>query len=83
MLPEHPESLRPSREKISPRPLRLLELPVVDGVPNVSVNTSGIDLVSIDLSARELRDEHRGIHRGLLPSEIAELFEEPALHGFS
>lgn len=47
------------------------------------MDTSGIDFVSIDLSASELRDEHRGINGALLSGEIAELLEEPALDRFS
>jgi len=42
------------------------------------VNASRIDFASFDLSARELRDERRGIHRALLSGEVAELFQEPA-----
>ena len=83
MLPEHPESPRPSRERTGSRSLGVLELPVVDAVADVSVDTSGIDLVSVDLATSELRDEHRRVHGALLAGEVAELLQESALDRFS
>jgi hypothetical protein len=47
------------------------------------MDSRSVDLVPVDLATSKLRDEHRGIHRALLSGEIAELLEEPALHGFS
>ena len=58
-----------------------LELSVVDGVANVSVDSGSVDLVSIDLSASELRDEHRRVNGAFLSGEVAELFQETSVPG--
>lgn len=71
-----PVSLRPDRTGRVDRSFRDLELPVVDEVPNVAMDTRCVDLVPVDLAASKFRDQHRGIHRAFFPGEIAKLFLE-------
>src|SRR5713226_4917472 len=57
-----------------------LELAIVDGVADVSVDSGSVNLVPIDLATSELRDQHRGINGALLSGETAALFQETPSH---
>jgi len=64
MLPEHPESPRPSREKISPRSLgdHDLEDAVVSAIRNVTMDSVRRHLAAIELASVEFRDQHRYVY---------------------
>jgi hypothetical protein len=69
-----PQAARGGRA-VEGRSFRNLELPVVDAVADVAMDTGRVDFVSVDVPPRELRDERSRIDRALLAGEIAKLLK--------